>query len=148
MRSLVLTSLLLSATAIACPDLSGSYPVCRSHDPEQKPDQNMVVTQTVENGVSIYNMTATDGETEQTVTQSFRADGRDYPQISYDGPSIDVSYSTSCIGESLVVAVKISAQESSAGALTSTMTKEGNALITRTTGNVMGIEVSEETICE
>jgi hypothetical protein len=42
----------------------------------------------------------------------------------------------------------MSIEGQSIGTVKSTITKEGNALVTRTSGNVMGEDVAEEVVCE
>ncbi len=147
MRSLVLASLFVSASAIACPDLSGSYPVCRSNN-DSNPDQNMVMTQEVVNGVTVYTSTSTDSETGETMTDTLTADGREVETTSPDGMPITLKYTATCSGDALVLDLAASIGEDSIGTVKSSVTKEGNALVTRTTGNILGQDVTDETICE
>lgn len=149
MRSLVLASLFVSASAVACPDLSGNYPVCRSNVPDSTPDQNIVISQAVSNGVTTYTTSSTDSETGETTTESIAADGKVIEvEANPDGLPIAMKYSASCADNSLVMDVSLSVEGMDIGSAKSTLTKEGNALVTRTTGNILGEEIAEETICE
>lgn len=147
MRSLVLASLFVSASAMACPDLSGTYPVCRSNT-NSNPDQNMVISQSVVDGVTVYSTTSTDSETGDVTTDTLAADGKEVVETSPDGLPITLKYTASCTENALVMNLGMAIGADSIGTITASVTKEGNALVTRTTGTVMGEDVSEETICE
>jgi hypothetical protein len=148
MRSLFLATMFISVSAVACPDLSGSYPVCRTNSADSKPDQNMVMTQEVVNGVTVYTSTSTDSETNETITDTLAADGKEIEATSPDGLPITLKYTASCADEALVLDLAASIGEERIGTVQSKITKEGNALVTRTTGNILGEDVTEETICE
>lgn len=62
MRSLLLASLFVSATAVACPDLSGKYAACKMSDGTIT-DTDMVISQSVQSGVTVYSTSSTDAET-------------------------------------------------------------------------------------
>ncbi len=148
MRSLVLASLFVSASAIACPDLSGNYPVCRSNS-DSSPDQNMVMTQAVVNGATVYTSTSTDSVSGETTTDSLAADGKEVEVTADIGEMpLTIKYTATCSGEALVMDAAMSIEGQSIGTVKSTITKEGNALVTRTSGNVMGEDVAEEVVCE
>ncbi len=148
MRSLLLASIFISASAIACPDLAGNYPVCRSNT-DSKPDQNMMITQEILNGVTVYTSTSTDSESGETSTDTISADGKEVEETAdVGGVPLTMKYTATCSGEALVMDAGLSIEGQSIGTVQSTMTKEGNALVTRTTGNLLGEDVSEETVCE
>lgn len=148
MRSLVLASIFLSAGAFACPDLTGSYPVCRSNS-DSKPDQNMVMSQEVVNGVTVYTSSSTDSETGETLTDSLSADGKEVEVTAdVEGMPLTMKYTATCSGDSLVMDVAMTIDGQSIGTVQSAITKEGNALVTRTSGNILGEDVTEETVCE
>ena len=63
MRTLTFVISLFSFSALACPNLSGLYPTCRSNNGNVDIDYDVQVTQAVVNGATEYIVSSTDAET-------------------------------------------------------------------------------------
>ncbi len=145
MRSLILASLFVSASAMACPDLSGTYAACRQSDGTIT-DTDMVITQAVQAGVTVYSTTSTDAESGETSTDEIITNGNVVTQTDESG--ITMSSSAACVGDAVMMKVNIKYQGQDLGTATIETKKEGNALVSRTSGTINGETVEDMSVCE
>ena len=77
MRSLAISLAFFSFSAFAaCPKLAGTYAACRSTTGAMSESTDMVITQKVQNGVTVYTVTSTDNESEERKSEEWIADGK------------------------------------------------------------------------
>ncbi len=149
MRSLLIASIFISATAMACPDLAGTYATCKNKAGEIT-DTNLVITQAVRSdGVTVYTTTSTDQETGERVTDDLVADGKEVTsETTESGVSIVTRETTSCEGDSVVMNAAFDIQAQTVGEISISVNKEGSVMMTRTSGQIFGETQDDETICE
>lgn len=152
MRTLALIALVASTSAFACPDLAGTYAVCRSQTGNSAGSTNMVITQTTANKVTTYSVTSTDAETNERATETFKADGKTVSNTQTDpdsGITLQLATTVSCVATSAVkinMVVKFNGEQ--AANIVQTISKSGKTLTMVATGNNMGEEINETVICE
>lgn len=151
MRALVLFALTVCTTAFACPDLSGTYARCQSNLPDsQSNSTDVVLTQNVLNGVSVFELTETAETTGERETSTFAADGITHVgEQAPDGIPVSANVTIACRGNAALTFqndILISGQP--VGVLHIEVTKEGGRLFKRMSGNLFGTEINEEIVCE
>ena len=150
MRTFTLVLSLFSYSALACPNLSGLYPTCRSNNGNVDIDYDVQVTQDVVNGATEFTVSSTDAETNQRSTYATRADGitrTESVEIPEFGVTVEVSATASCTSDTLLVATATNLQGNPMGATSSKIWKVGNELHQETTGEMMGQPINELVIC-
>lgn len=155
MRTLLLASLFISASAMACPDLSGTYATCRSTTGASTPSSDLVVTQSVSNGVTTYSMTQTDDESQERTTDLVAADGKVITAEESMGEGVVMVINTtySCTDTALVgnvdFAIKMEGgSPENMGQVKMDVVKNGNQLVMTMNGDVMGEPMADVMICE
>lgn len=151
MRSLALATLLISFSSIAaCPNLAGKYANCRSTTGAIGGSTELVVTQKIENGATIYSFTSVDDETHERDTDEMLADGKTRSETANDPNygEVKVSLTYSCVGNALVGNENVLMQGQTFLDLNHTTTKSGNTLTRKYTGSVVGQSLEDTLICE
>lgn len=149
MRLLAASLLLLSVSAMACPDLAGSYPICRSTTGESSGSKDMVISQNTERGITTYTMSMVNEETQETESEILIADGKTRNDTAEsEMGTLTASLIVVCSGEALVSKMAISAEAGEIAAINNTMTKSGKTLVQDVTGHLFGEEMKEHLICE
>lgn len=151
MRIFTLALVVFSVNALACPNLSGLYPTCRSANGTVDVDYDVQITQSIVNGATEYTVSSTDAETNERSTYATRADGitrTESVEIPEFGVTVDVSATASCSGDTLLVTTATSLQGTPMGATSSRVWKVGNELHQETTGEMMGQPINELVICD
>ncbi len=142
--------ILVSLSALACPNLAGSYSVCRSETGNEADSTDVVVTQSIQNRVTVYTMTGTDDEGSRT-TQTIIADGKARTEKIEDedsGLTFELVTQASCKGQALEMKISTKLQGQNLGSVTSVTSKRGSSLVTRTTGQMMGQTIKDTVTCE
>lgn len=151
MRFSALVFALISLPAFACPQLAGNYTVCRSSTGQTPGERDVVVSQRQVGGVMEYSVTGTDEETHERTTSTVIADGKPRTEEQTD-PSTGISFSLTttarCNGQTLLMDTSLSFSGQVAGQLKSSITKNGNQLVTKTEGMMMGQAVNETVTCQ
>jgi len=151
MRFLALILCVFSVNAIACPNLSGFYPTCRSNSGNTEVDYDVQVTQQNNNGVTVYSVSSTDSETNDRSSYQTIADGIervDRVEIPEFGVVVDLKTIASCQGDTLIVETSTMLDGNSIGSTHSQIQKVGNQLHQATTGEMLGQEINDTVICE
>lgn len=152
MRTLALALIALSSSAFACPDLAGTYAVCRSQTGNTAGSTNMVITQATANKVTTYSVTSTDADTNERTTETFKADGKTVSNTQTDpdsGITLQLATTISCVSTSAVkINMIVNFNGEQAANIVQTISKSGKTLTMKTTGNNMGEEMNETVICE
>lgn len=146
MRSLLLASLFVSASAMACPDLSGTYATCRQQSNGTITDTKMVITQAAQSGVTVYSTTSTDADSGERSTDEIITSG--VATTMTDEIGITVTTSASCVGDAVVMSLNFQYQGQDLGTAQLETKKEGNALVSRTSGIINGESVEDVSVCE
>jgi hypothetical protein len=149
MRNLAFALLFASTSALACPNLAGTYAVCSSTDSSDSTD--MIVEQKAERGVTTYSFSSIDAETHERSTDIYVANGKTQTLNETDpdtGLNVKIVTTATCNGtRSLNVKMKIYIEGELFSDLASTVTKSGSSMKMETTGKLMGEAVKETTVC-
>jgi hypothetical protein len=151
MRLIIILSLAFSFSALACPNLSGNYPVCRSTTEVRADATDMIVKQQIQRGITIYEITSTDGDTQERQTEIFRTDGRNYNESQVDdenGWTLQTITNARCAGDILKISQTVKINGEIFAELKLDVTKVGGQLIQDVSGHMMEQEVSDKVICE
>lgn len=152
MRLLSFIFIFVSSSALACPDLSGTYASCRSLTSSDSTSSDVVVSQRLVNGQTVYTVTASDDETAERSTENLQADGKVVVTKMTDpesGMEFDLYTLMACEGtNSLYIASRIIFQEQTLGTIVTNIKKEGSSLRMTSKGKAMDQEINEESICE
>lgn len=135
---------------MACPNLSGVYPTCRSQSGSVDIDYDVQITQAVVNGATEFTVTSTDAETNERSTYATRADGitrSETVEIPELGITVEVSATASCQANTLLVSTTSSLEGNAMGSTQSKIWKVGSELHQETTGEMMGQTINELVIC-
>lgn len=65
MRLIAVAMILVSTSALACPNLAGHYAICRSINGYSAGSTDMEVKQTVQNRITTYAVSATNAQTQE-----------------------------------------------------------------------------------
>ena len=149
--SFVFGLIFLSANALACPSLAGFYSSCRSTTGQQSGLEDLIITQTFQNNVPLYRISAIYLETQERLEQSIVADGRTYTQEHRDsntGLNVLTQISASCRQKVLVVNTTMIANRQVVSTFVTLLSKAGNQIRWANSGQVLGRPVADTLICE
>lgn len=150
MRFIAAIALLSSFSAFACPNLAGNYTSCRSTTGEASGSSDVVITQTVRNGATVYTMTSTDDETQERNTEEMIADGVDRTHVENDPNMGEVRMSVrfTCAGQTLTGKQTVTVQGQAIADMNQTINKVGQTLQIGVYGMIFGADFSDTLICE
>lgn len=151
MRFIVIAGLFSSLSAMACPDLAGTYSTCRSITGNTSGSTDMVITQSTQNKVTTYTIVSTDSETNERETETYRADGKITSSTITDPDSgivLTMSSVVKCAGYALNLNMKVNMSGQQVADMTSSMSKSNKQLTIKMTGSNFGEEINETLICE
>ena len=151
MRFIAIAALFTSVSALACPNLAGKYAQCRSITGGASGSNDLEITQTVQNKITHYAVSSTDIETNERMTENYRADGKLISETISD-PESGITLTTSslvrCVNNSLSINVKASMGGQQVANITTIVSKANNQLTIKMTGTNFGETVSDTSICE
>jgi hypothetical protein len=142
---------LLSASALACPNLSGYYSGCRSSTGQLPGREDMTVTQLSQNGVALYRITWINQESQDREEQFVLADGRTYTQEQRDttsGATVLKQVTASCRQAVLAINDTTIVNRQVVRDVATQLTRAGGILRWVLSGSVMGRRVVDTLICE
>lgn len=151
MRLIVIAGLFSSLSAMACPDLAGTYTTCRSLTGNTSGSTDMVITQSTQNKVTTYTVVSTDSETNERETETYRADGKINSSTITDpdsGIAVTMSSVVKCANNALNLNMKVSMSGEQVADMNSSMSKSNKQLTIKMTGTNFGEEINETLICE
>ncbi len=151
MRFLALAAFIISSSAIACPNLAGTYATCRSTTGQTPGSTNMIVTQSVTNKITTYEVSATNNETNEREQETYRADGKIQTQIISDpetGITLETSSKISCSETTLSIDLSVKLNDEVAGHANINVVKVGSQLIVDSTSFDGEETIVEKEICE
>jgi hypothetical protein len=144
MRLLATLALFASFSAVACPDLSGSYKLCITSGDVTGTD--LVITQQRVNGAMTYTSVITDPETGSRDTDTIIADGKERVTEAEDGFTERDTYA--CRGNTLVGRSVLEFEGQKIGSVDVVVRKEGSRLVSEISGEIGGETLKETQICE
>jgi hypothetical protein len=151
MRFLAAIALLVSSSAFACPNLAGTYAACRSTTGQTPGSTNMVVTQSVSNKITTYEVSATNNETNERENETYIADGKINTQVITDpdsGMTLETSSKISCTPSTLSIDMNLKLNGEAAGYANIQVVKVGSQLIVDSTTFDGEQTIVEKEICE
>lgn len=149
MRALLVAVTFISTSAMACPNLAGSYKVCRSTTGHSSGSTDMVVSQSVQNKVTVYNVSATNAETQTRETEVYKTDGKPVVAKYEDSGMVLVTKTVStCAGTTLNINVDMSLNGQEMGWSKVKVTKAGKQLVIESKSFDGERENSDKEICE
>ena len=151
MRFLTLAFVLTSASAFACPDLSGTYAACRSTTGSSAGSSEIVVSQSIDaDGITTYVMTSTGDEAHERKTESVVVNGIPVSETDESqGFPITFTSVATCTGdESLDLNGNIKVQGQDMVTVLIQVTKANGVMTQTFTGSIMGQDVSDVQNCQ
>lgn len=150
MRTLAIALALVSTSALACPNLAGTYATCRSTTGASTGSTDVVVAQKVVNGVTVYSVTSTDDESQERETEEMIADGktRTETESSPETGEIVLSATYKCSGDALIGTQSVVWQNAPVADIDQNITKSGNTLTIAISGQAFGQEMQDTLVCE
>lgn len=149
MRIWLFSTLLISSSVIACPNLAGTYRSCVSSSQESQP--SLKVTQETVNDVVVYTITSTDTQTNENLVETYKADGKVVTASETDpetGDIMKITSTVSCVGsKSLKIKLDVLFNDSLVSDILTTASKNGNTLTVMTKGTTMGENINETVVC-
>lgn len=151
MRALALLAALVSLPVFSCPLLQGHYSACRSTTGQQHGSTDMTVTQTVQNRITTYTVSAINIETQERETEVYKADGKINTQTFRDpesGITLQTSTRVICTGSILNIDIDIKLDGQAFGYSKVKVSKAGKQLIIDSKNFNGEEEISDREICE
>lgn len=151
MHFLVALALLVSSSVFACPNLAGTYATCRSTTGQTPGSTNMVVTQSVTNKITTYQVSATNNETNEREHEIYKADGKVNTQVISDpdsGTTLETSSRISCTATTLKIYMNVKLNGEAAGFAEIKVVKVGSQLIVESMSFDGEETIVEKEICE
>jgi hypothetical protein len=153
MRVFLSAFMLMSFSAFAaCPNLSGTFKICTPDPNDGSGSTDMVVTQSINNGVVTYTMTSTDNKTHERSTEVYVADGKVRTTTQTDaetGITFITSLTAACdTNSNLNGSLKVTANDEDFANISMSAKKVGQRMVTGVSGLMMGQDITQTTTCE
>jgi hypothetical protein len=151
MKFLLLSVLFISTYTYACPNLAGNYASCRSLSGDDAGSYDVVVTQKIENGATIYTISQVDAETHEREEDSFIADGqvRVTEEVDPDlGFSVKQTTVFGCVDNKVIGQVAVEIFEENAALINLEISKDNDELVIKSVGQVFGEEFEDTEFCK
>ncbi len=150
MRILLVISFFISASALACPNLAGNYRSCVSQT-NQEIQPSLSITQNIVSGVVVYNVTSTDTQTNETLVETYKADGKLVTASQTDpetGDTMRISTTVSCpTQKALKIKLSVLFNETMVSDIATTVSKNADTLTINTKGTTMGENIDDVVVC-
>ncbi len=133
----------------ACPNLAGTYATCRSTTGSVPGSTDMVISQKIQNGVTVYTITSTDDESHERESEEVYADGktRTHTEESEIGQVV-ASITYTCSGVKVIGKQSLTVAGEALLDMTTEVQKKGAALEMDYTGSAFGQAFEDTLICE
>lgn len=151
-KPFVIGVLLISATALACPQLAGTYKICKNQAGQVTSMTNLTISQDYVSGDVVYSISSTDRETGEVTSELFYANGVTSLASENDpesGAAIKTATTARCIGDALMADINISVASQSFMKASFNFSKIGYAVVNKSTlTDESGQSVTDVTTCE
>ncbi len=135
----------------ACPDLTAVYASCASTSGDtSNTSVDVIVQQTIENGMDIYTINSKDAQTGEEETAIMIADGKTRIMEEKDpetGITSVQKETYTCKGNLLVGNITLQIGNQQILNITMSSKKVGSEMKTETKGTLMGVEINDLVIC-
>ena len=151
MYALIIAALFTSTFALACPDLSGTYAVCRSTTGQLSGASDLVVTQENTDEGTDYLMVSTNDETQEREYGPLIADGKLITAVGTDadtGMQVTTTIISTCGENDVLSKLAVSFGDMKVLDIAVQYFKVGNQLHQVTSGSTMQGPVNDTVICE
>ena len=107
MKIVFCSILLISFSALSCPNLEGHYALC-TRDDGSISSRDFVMTQKNVNRVTVYTSESTDEESQERETESIKADGKTYKEVLPDTEGkLTSKLKAYCRGDAFIVKASV-----------------------------------------
>ncbi|GEM_PF-4231935 len=145
MRYLAIAALIISTSAMACPEISGNFSGCKNSMGEAL--AGMEISQSVNAGITTYHSVSVDEETGEVLKEELIADG--IARGATDTEGFQTINTVKCDGDKIIIDSKISNESAGiSGTGQSLIFKSGNQLVTRIMGEINGNMFEDKIVCE
>lgn len=148
MRTFIFALSLMTSTAFACPNLAGSYKECKNSKGESV-STDMLVTQKVQNRVTIYDVSIISSESQQRESEVYKTDGKPViVKMEEAGMVFTTKTVSTCVGNSLHININMTLNGEAAGWSKVKVSKAGKQLIIDSEGFDGEQQTTDREICE
>ncbi len=142
---------LASSLAFSCPNLSGQYATCVSQTGDNSNTSDVVMTQTIANGITTFKVVARDDESGELEESIMIADGKVRSKTDTDpnsGLTFTEKEAYTCKGAELLGSMSLSLGEDQLVTLNMKVVKSGNSVTISTIGSAMGQAINDLITCQ
>lgn len=148
MRTFIFALSLMTSTAFACPNLAGSYKECKNSKGESV-STNMLVTQKVQNRVTIYDVSIISSESQQRESEIYKTDGKPViVKMEEAGMVFTTKTVSTCNANTLNINIDMTLNGEAAGWSKVKVSKVGKQLIIDSEGFDGEEQTTDREICE
>jgi hypothetical protein len=151
MRALFVAVTFIATSAFAaCPNLAGNYKVCKNIAGETV-SADMIVQQSIQNKVTVYNVSVINQETQQRESEVYKTDGKMVSETYEDpetGIQIEAQMVSACIGNALDIKMNLNMGGQTMGWTKIKVTKNGKQIIVDSVNFDGEQEITDKEICE
>lgn len=151
MRAFILLSSIFSFSALACPNLSGTYLACTNSNGQESEMAKVVIEQKVINKVTHYTIRSQDPRTGDEREENYIADGKLKVASMTDsdtGTVVRTETRATCQNTFLNLSLNVTIDGQSLAKIATKVSKENSALIQVFSGDSMGEPVSYTSVCQ
>lgn len=149
MRSLIILSFLISFSAMACPNIQGTYKTCLSQTNQMDAAQ-AVITRRAQGNIALFTVTTRNAMGEAT-TENYRADGKLINSRHKDpdsGMVLDYNTTTTCTATHMTVVQEMKMEGTTISDMKMVFSRDGSKLKLQASGTVFGESVEDVVTCE
>jgi hypothetical protein len=148
MRLFIFFTVFLSALpAWSCPDLQGSYALCKSQSGNLSETKDLVIQKTRKKGITSYVLEEVNPEDETQLDSYVRTEGLVETEVDPEN-GVMTQTKTFCESDKLVMDSYFSYLGEEIGRIKTLASKVGDRLIIEATGRVQGKDYHDAIICE
>lgn len=130
MRAIALGLFFATTSVFACPDLSGKYAKCRTEGEEAR--SRLEVSQKTKWGVTTYTLVSIDASTNESETETYRADGKTQVSSERDpetGATVSLATTVACVANTVKADMILTYEDEVYSKVTTTFNKDGNKFV-------------------
>lgn len=145
----IVLGLLLSTAAMACPQLSGNWQVCRSTTGATQGSEHLSLTQLDRNGITVYQLSQSSSEQDRHWSGQIIADGRlRYFHHSNDMSDDHTELTAYCEGDTLIKKRLVIEDGWEILSQTSEFTRSGKQMLIKKHGIYFGTAFTDLLVCD
>lgn len=149
MRLIALSMVLAASSAMACPDLTGSYKNCRSTTGQGLTYHDVVMKQRTDEGITTYTLTMVSDEDNEVSEDVMVTDGKTRTQTDEsDLGKLVLTSTSSCEGSVLHNMASMSLDGEKVAEVMTMFSKENGTMTYSLEGQVFGLPANDTIVCE